>query len=91
MIKAQQHLHCGDCRLSKASSLDGVSRLGFIVGRKVGCSPTRNRWKRLWKEAFRLERPYFKVGMDVVVQIRPKAKMLEISALRLALQTLAQK
>ena len=77
--------------MSKSASPNGVSHLGFIVGRKVGCSPLRNRWKRLWKEAFRLERPFFQTPMDVVVQIRPKAKALELNTLRTALKNLSSK
>jgi ribonuclease P protein component len=86
VIKVRDSVFVGDCRLNKRLSSQEFSRLGFIVGRKVGCSPVRNRWKRIWKEAFRLERPYFKEPLDVIVQIKPKANMLDLDSCREALR-----
>lgn len=48
-----------------------VSRLGLIVGKKVGNAPKRNLIKRKWKEAFRHERQKFSAPMDVVVKVFP--------------------
>jgi len=43
------------------------SRLGLVVGRRAGNAPTRNRMKRLIREAFRLNKHLLTVGHDIVV------------------------
>lgn len=48
------------------------SRLGISCPRKVGGSVARSRWKRLIREAFRLNREGLGAGIDlVVVPLRP--------------------
>ncbi len=49
-------------------------RLGLTVSRKVGKATRRNRWKRLIREAFRLNRHRLPQGMDLVVIPRPQAR-----------------
>jgi ribonuclease P protein component len=43
------------------------SRLGLSVSRKVGTAVTRNRFRRLFREAFRLTRHQLPTGLDLVL------------------------
>jgi ribonuclease P protein component len=47
-----------------------LTRLGVSVSRKVGIAVVRNRWKRLVREAFRLEQARLPPGLDLVVRPR---------------------
>lgn len=67
-----------------------TSKLGFIVGKKVGHAPKRNRIRRLWKEAFRLERQHFQKPIRLVVQVFPGYEPPAIEQLRLTLQKLTK-
>lgn len=49
-------------------------RLGLSVSRKVGGAVVRNRWKRLLREAFRLNRAELPSGIDLIVAPRPAGK-----------------
>ncbi len=46
-------------------------RLGLSVSRKVGAAVLRNRWKRLIREAFRLNLARLPQGTDLVVIPKP--------------------
>ncbi|MGQ9606209.1 MAG: ribonuclease P protein component [Thermogutta sp.] len=45
----------------------GYSRLGLVVSAKCGKSVLRNRWKRLMREVFRLQRGRIRAGLDLVM------------------------
>lgn len=64
--------------LSNGSS---VSRLGLVVGRKFGNSPRRNRFKRILREAYRLNKSLLSNGADIVVIPRPGLTELTLKAI----------
>ena len=49
---------------------DCKKRIGISVGRKVGGAVLRNRIKRLFREAFRLNKEKIPPGLDIVVIVR---------------------
>jgi ribonuclease P protein component len=57
---------------------DSVSRLGLVVGRKFGNSPKRNRFKRIFREAYRLNKSLLSKGVDIIVIPRPGLKDLSL-------------
>ncbi len=62
------------------SNGDSVSRLGLVVGRKFGNAPRRNRFKRILREAYRLNKGLLSNGVDIVVIPRPGLKELTLMA-----------
>ena len=66
-------------------------RLGCSVSRKVGGAVARNRYKRLFREAFRLAQHDLPPGLDFILIPRPGAEptreAVSLSLLKLAWQT----
>ena len=58
---------------------DDAPRLGIVASRKVGPSVSRNRAKRLVREAFRLHPDVFPRGLDVVIIVRPGTHLLGLA------------
>lgn len=50
------------------------TRIGLSVSRKVGNAVVRNKWKRLIREAFRVQKFDFPQGIDLVVRPRKGAE-----------------
>jgi ribonuclease P protein component len=64
------------------------ARLGLSVSRRLGPAVIRNRWKRLLREAFRLQLAQLPSGLDLVIVPRPQAEP-ELRALMKSLFHLA--
>lgn len=63
-------------------------RLGMAVSKKLGTAVTRNRWRRLLREAFRLSRARLPIGIDLVIVPRHPRKP-ELDGLMKSLAKLA--
>ncbi len=59
-----------------------VSRIGLVVGRKVGGAVLRNRIKRLCRECFRLWPDLLPPGVDLIVIARAGAHELSLAAVQ---------
>ncbi len=73
-----------------APNLLGHPRLGLTVSRKLGKATFRNRWKRLIREAFRLNRRQLPQELDLVVipraGVQPQLDRVTQSLIQLAWQ-----
>lgn len=88
----QRRCTAGDRTLLVFARRNGLPgpRLGLSVSRKVGGAVGRNRWKRLLREAFRIEREKLPAGIDLVVIPRPGAEA-RLTSLRQSLRELARR
>lgn len=59
-------LYCRKCKRDQ-------NRLGFTVGKKVGCAVRRNRVRRRLREIYRTNEDKIRPGYDIVVVARVRA------------------
>ena len=87
----QRRCSAGDGEILVFGAENGLehARIGLSVSRKVGGAVARNRWKRLLREAFRIEHPHLPPGIDLVVIPRLGVEP-ELAALRQSLTKLAR-
>lgn len=78
-----------DCLLLFAAWNElGRTRLGTSVSKKVGNSVVRHHWKRLIREAFRLQQHELPTGLDLIVLPRARSETIELPAVQASLKTL---
>lgn len=58
----------------------GYNRIGLVVGRRTGSAPTRNKFKRLVREAFRLSKGEQPIGWNWVVLPRLPKKEKKVAS-----------
>ena len=77
-------LYCRKCKRDQ-------NRLGFTVGKKVGCAVRRNRVRRRLREIYRLHEGELNQGYDIVVVARVKAVYAKYGQLEKSFLSLADK
>ena len=68
--------------LLAAQRAPGPSRLGLVVGRRIGGAVQRNRVKRLCRECFRTWPSLVPTGVDLIVIARSGSPELDLEAVR---------
>ncbi|MEQ9453407.1 MAG: ribonuclease P protein component [Phycisphaeraceae bacterium] len=86
--RAKMRKHAGPLSVLARPNDRPESRLGMTVSRKVGPAVTRNRIKRLLREAFRLERHDWTPGFDLLVIVRPHTPLALTEYRRLLTQAI---
>lgn len=83
------HLTAGGEQKPSGEKVKG--RIGVIVSKKLGNAVVRNRCKRLFKEAFRLNRHLFTDGADCLVSVKNADKFPDLEAAGAAFLQMAKK
>jgi len=88
----QARVYAADDVLVLNGDANGLThaRLGLSVSKRVGNAVTRNRWKRLIREAFRLSREELPPGLDLIVRPQ-KGAAAELEAIQKSLVGLARR
>lgn len=68
-VLADEHLV-----MHAVSTPGSPTRLGLSVSKRVGNAVYRNRWKRLMREAFRMNRESLPTGLSLIVRPRKGGK-----------------
>jgi len=79
------------CCIDVASNSHPRPRLGISASTRYGDSPTRNRFKRIAREAFRKIAPQLRICLDLHVVPRPLAKKVSSLDLEKEFLTLLEK
>ncbi len=69
----------------------GCRKMAVIVSKKLGTAVQRNRCKRLFREAFRLNRHFLKEDAAIVIRPSDRSKIPDYGAARAAFLELAKK
>ena len=77
--------------LAAYPNTEGLTRVGLTTGRRVGPAVSRNRARRLLREAARLCYPHICPGWDLVLIARPPICKAQMPQVRQALESLLRR